>query len=251
MALKETIASLEDVGEALRPLYVERNGRYVLDVEGGVEDPAELLREARKARGDAEKALKGWTRQLGITDPMKAVEALQRYRELEEKDLLGPRKWEAAVERRAEEVAAELRVKEGTLIAEAKQLRSRLEDVQLENGIRSAAAKAGVLPAAMDDAVFYAKTVWKLKEGKPVAMNGDAPLYSSIDPTQPMALDEWVSERAKDRAHWFGPSRAAVVHQNGRQAGTVTLTREQAKDPAAYRAAKEQAEKTGGRLLIV
>jgi hypothetical protein len=251
MPLKETITQLEDVEKALRGLYVERDGEFVLDVEGDHEDSADTLRQERKARGAAESALKQLTRELGVTDPVKAIKGLQRFRELEERDLLGPGKWDAAVERRAEEIAAELRAKEGALIGESQRLRAQLEHARTDEAIRSAAVKVGVLPAAIDDAVLFAKRFWALKDGNLVAMNGGEPLYSSRAPNEPMRLDEWMSERAKDRTHWFGPRPPTTAPSNGHQVGRVTITREQAKDPAAYRAAKEQAERTGAELLII
>lgn len=256
MALKKTIAALTEVDEALRTLYVEKDGKFLLDLEGEDDAGAELkvaLEKERRSRSAAEKALKDLKSQLGDMDPEKAKEALRMIAELEEKNLLGEGKFEEAVSKRVERIAAEGKLREDALAAESKQLRGQLEELLIDNGIRSVAAKAGILPTAIDDAVLFGKTVWRLKDGKPVPMKGEEILYGK-EPNQPMTMEEWISERAKDRAHWFGASTGGGAQgsaQNGRAAGgTVTITRDQAKNPAAYRAAKEQAQKAGAELAI-
>jgi ElaB/YqjD/DUF883 family membrane-anchored ribosome-binding protein len=257
MTLKRALAAITDVDEALRSLYVEKDGQFVLDVEGGDDLKAagtQALANERKARAAAEKALKDLKAQLGDMDPVKAKEAIRIIAELEEKNLLGEGKFEEAVAKRVERIAAEGKTREDALNSETKGLRSQLEELLIDNGIQAVAIKAGIIPTAVDDAVRYAKTIWRLKEGKPVPMKGDDILYGK-EPNQPMTMDEWISERAKDRPHWFGPSSgggATGSAQNGRAAvgGTITLSREQAKDRAAYLAAKEQAEKAGAQLVI-
>jgi len=49
MALKFKVATLDDVPEALRALYVKRDGAYVLDAEGAVD--TDRLAEAERSRG--------------------------------------------------------------------------------------------------------------------------------------------------------------------------------------------------------
>lgn len=61
MALKLIVEKLDEVPETSRSLYVEKDGKFVLDVEGGMEDVAGLksaLAAERQARKDAERAAK-------------------------------------------------------------------------------------------------------------------------------------------------------------------------------------------------
>lgn len=61
MALKPILDKLDDAPEAQRSLYVEKDGKFVLDVDGGFEDVAGLksaLEKERQARRDAERAAK-------------------------------------------------------------------------------------------------------------------------------------------------------------------------------------------------
>lgn len=62
MALKLSVDKIDDVEEALRPLYVEKDGKFSLNVEG-VEDTSSLkgaLEKERKRANDAEKQRKAW-----------------------------------------------------------------------------------------------------------------------------------------------------------------------------------------------
>jgi hypothetical protein len=249
MPMKETIARLEDVEEAFRSLYVAEDGQFVLDVDDVNTESPDALRHERKLRGAAESALKQLTRELGVTDPGKAIEGLQRFRELGKLGITDPVTWEAAVGKKAEEAVAEIRAKVTSLEGEGKRLREQLEDVQLDGALRTAATQASILPSAVDDVVASARRFWSMKDGTLIGQNGEEKLYSPADPTQPMSLDEWLDERQLDRAHWFSAKRPRK--ENGHPPGVVTLTRDQAKDPATYRAAKERAERTGGQLLIV
>ena len=62
MALKLNVESLDSVDEALRPLYVEREGKFTLNVDG-IEDTAALkgaLQKERREREAREKQVKAW-----------------------------------------------------------------------------------------------------------------------------------------------------------------------------------------------
>jgi hypothetical protein len=256
MALKKVIAALSDVDESLQALYVEKDGKYVLDIESDGDDRRGLtsaLDKERRSRAAAEKALKDLRAQLGDMDPVRAREAIKTIAELEEKNLLGEGKFEEAVAKRVERIAAESKQREDALSSESKTLRVQLEELLIDNGIRTVATKSGVLPAAIDDAVLAAKTVWRLKDGKPTPMNGEDILYGK-QANQPMTMEEWISHRAKDRPHWFGVSTGGGAQGSGASrvavGGKLVISPEQAKDTAAYRAAREQAEKQGAELVI-
>ena len=62
MALKLSVDKLDDVEENLRSLYVEKDGKFSLAVDG-IEDTSalkEALRKERKRADDAEKQRKAW-----------------------------------------------------------------------------------------------------------------------------------------------------------------------------------------------
>lgn len=87
MALKPLIEKLEDVEEPLRTLYAEKDGKFVLDIEGGYEDTTQLkttVSRLRKTSGDLERKVKQWET-LGKT-PDEITELLAEIEELRAKD---------------------------------------------------------------------------------------------------------------------------------------------------------------------
>lgn len=256
MPLKLTVATLDEVPEALRSAYVEKDGKFFLDAEGI--DPegkqANALKREREARAAAEKAVGDLKKQMEGLDPAKAREALKIIQDLEDKNLLGEGKIEELVAKRVERIAAEAKTEREKLNGENRTLTSKLEELLIDNAIRAAATKVGVRSTAVEDAVLLGKTVWKLKDGVPVPMRGTEILYGK-EANKPMTVDEWISERATDRAHWFEPHAGgagggATGSTTRAEGNVVTLARDKAKDPAAYRAAKEQAAKAGVELVL-
>ncbi len=265
MSLKREYATLDEIPENLRPAYVQKDGKYVLDVEGdGGSDPSKMKAALEKERRDREalqKTLNDLKSKLGDTDPAKAREALQQLQDLEEKALLGdlPPNIQAAVDKiveaRVQRQATDFKTREDALNGENGTLKSKLEELQIDNGIRAAAVNAKVLTTAVEDAVLLGKSVFKLnKDGVPVPMNGKEIIYSAKDATKPMSMQEWLADRAKDRAHWFEPSGGGGTPPAGKGPASngkaMTITKDEAKDPAAYRAAKEAAAKAGQPLQI-
>jgi hypothetical protein len=84
MALKLQVEKLEDLEEGLRPLYEEKDGKFVLSVDG-IEDPTpykktiESLRKVERERG---REIDNW-KKLGLT-PDEINEKLEKLQELEE-----------------------------------------------------------------------------------------------------------------------------------------------------------------------
>lgn len=65
MALKATVSTLDDIEEAHRPLYVERDGKYVLDVDA---DPGGALKSALQKERTTNSTLKKRLKDLGLDD---------------------------------------------------------------------------------------------------------------------------------------------------------------------------------------
>lgn len=261
MALRATYPTQDEIPEAVRSLYVEREGKWCLDVEaaggggGGGDDVAKLtaaLDKERKAKAAAEKALADTRKSLEGLDPVKAREALKTIHDLEEKNLLGEGKFEEAVAARVQRLANESKTQVDTLTKQVATLTGQLEEALIDNGIRSAASKARVRDEAVEDAVLLGKRVFRLKDGKPVPMNGEEVIYGK-EANKPMTIEEWLGDRSKDRQHWFQPSNGTGADPNAagqRTGNAVMLTREQARDPHKWRAAKEQAEKAGVPMQV-
>lgn len=130
MALKATVQTLEEISEAHRGLYVEKNGMFHLDVEG-MEDTAALrasIEKERKARRDAEARAK-----LALSD--EEMEEVERLRS------------EAAKAKGADEIVNQLKARHQKELEartkEAQAYRASLEKTVLESTASQLLAKHG------------------------------------------------------------------------------------------------------------
>jgi hypothetical protein len=114
----------------------------------------------------------------------------------------------------------------------------------LEAGFRAAAHEAGLRPDSVADALALAAEGHAVDgEGRPVALStGEA-----------ADLAAWLEGQRTDHPGWWpdssGGGAAGVVATS--LSGGITLTRDQARDPARYRAAREAASRTGLPLAIL
>jgi len=264
MKLKAVLSSeeFEKLEEQYKQFYVEADGKFVLDAEG-VEDVSGLksaLESERKERKNLAKQLADLTTKLGDADPEKAAEALKKLQELEDKNLLDEGKVDELVAKRVERMKVDyenqIKAFNNTLETskqETEKLNSRLSEVLIDNALREAAVKAKVRPTAIADALLRGKQVFRLQDGVPTPLNTSGEVVFGKDPNKPMTMAEWLESLTQEAPHLFEGSSGGGA-RNEPSAGNskiVRLTREQAKDPAQYRAAKAQAEKVGGSIEII
>ena len=91
MSLKPVLDNLDGLDEAIAGLYVEHDGKYRLDVDGGFKTHEEInglttaLNKERDARSKLEKQAKKFE---GIEDPSEAIKAIETLRNLDQKKLI-------------------------------------------------------------------------------------------------------------------------------------------------------------------
>lgn len=158
---------------------------------------------------------------------------------------------------RLESLSKQLRERVASLEDELQAKDRRLAEEILARGIRDAVAKVGeVHKDAWADVVSRGKTAFSLDEqGRPVARDAAGEVIYSKDGITPMGFDEWAQKLLVEAPHLFKASSGAGSgaaggtgqEQPGRE---VVLTKEQARNPLAYRRAKERAAKLGVELII-
>lgn len=214
MTIKATVASIDEVAEPFRPLYVERDGKYELAVEiEGVQgvktysDFSRLNSALHKERED-HKAVKSRLAPLGdrkLEDLLAAVERIpeleaaagsggvdekvQQLLELKLKTATGPLK------RELETLSAALKEKE-TIIST---FQKREHDRTIGEAVRKAAVAAKLLPEAIEDALLLAERCFDIEDGRVVTKEGMA----SAAGLEPSA---WFADLQKTRAHWWPAS---------------------------------------------
>lgn len=202
MAKKYQYDRLEDVPEADRGDYIERDGKFILDIEGG-EDVSGLksaLQKEREARKAVESNLRAQVEKYKDLDPDKARMALERLQEMEDQQLLDAGKVEELLTKRTERMRVEheqqmnalKKVHEG-VIGERDKATLQLSEVLIDAALTKALLGAGVRKDALDYALLKGKQVWKLRDGEPIASNGESLIYGKSG-TNMISMDEWAGD---------------------------------------------------------
>lgn len=197
MPLKMTVEKLDDVDEALRTLYVEKDGKFHLSVDG-IEDTAPLknaLQKERAARGELEKKVKSWEKSGKSPEDIDAL--LEQQRKDEEYKLQQAGEWDklkAQMNAKHQEdlkvVAAKVDAKEKEVSSMRTTLEQHLVDAQVTSAI---AANDGIPDLLLPHVQRNVKVVEKDghysimvvdKDGSP-RVNGKG---------DPLSISELVSE---------------------------------------------------------
>lgn len=122
---------------------------------------------------------------------------------------------------------ADLRVAEleGQLGARDEQL-SRLV---VDGEIRQAAAKAGLIASAVEDALYRGRQVFVLDaEGEAIARDAEGKPVLGKDGKMPLTPAAWLESMREAAPHWWPPSAGAGAPGAGSDRGDRALTYEQA-----------------------
>lgn len=193
--LKAVLDSLEGVDDAVKGLYVERDGKHYLDAEG-VEDVSGLKSSLEKQKREAKEAREALKRYDGI-DP----EEFQRLKEAadaaEAKKLEAEGNYKEIRERDAKAHAKELEKRD----AEIGRRDRFIEKLVIENELNAAIEKVGVIPELKDGA----RALFMIKGAKVVATEdgyngllGDVPISDYVE--------SWA--KTDEAAHYLRPTGA-------------------------------------------
>lgn len=231
--LKSKYATKAEIPEGQAAFYIEKDGAFVLDADlsdhptvvGLRENRDTILGEKKKLVEDhkaALSALDGVKSTAGITDISELASILKGKKTEKDADiekLLSERT--AAMKGEFEKTIKDLTERDGTHQAQ-------LQTLLIDNAITAEAAKAGVRPEAMQDALLRGRNLYKLVDGKPTPMEGDKVIYgkNGIDP---MPVSEWFGRQVTEAPHWFNPSQGGGAKpgegsQHGQQQGAKPTT---------------------------
>jgi hypothetical protein len=257
------VEDFDKLDEPVKAFYLKRaDGMYELDADveestsvRGLKSAFEKEKEeSKKARG-ARKAL---MEKLGIEDSdeadakIEALLALQTEAEkVRGKKMLDEGKVQELVN---EQVAAMKKDHDKQILkltGERDTYRTTAERAMVDGALQSAAVAAGVKKTALLDVLLRGKQVYRLDGGNVVAFDGDKQKFSK-DGQTPLAMGEWLEGLREEAGHLFEPSTGGGANGGVRAVagGAFQLSREQARDPAAYRATKEAATKAGKDVTI-
>lgn len=275
MAIKAVVTADEHakLDDAIKALYKQEGTVFVLDADGIDAHPAtrslkNALDTERNNASNATRELAKLREQLGSDDPAEAAEALRKIKDMEEKAALGeiPEKFkqqfDKAVAVRVESITKNYEAQKKGYEKQIAELNdglnktnSQLEELTIDGEVRNVAAKKGLNDWAVEDAILHARRLYKLKDGKPVPLNGDQIVFSGKRPGDPKPIEEWLEEKVAEKPGWLKPNAGAGADNGGQRkggggSGQFVLTREQARDPKTYNRMRDEAAKVGQEVMI-
>lgn len=217
----------------------------------------EILSEKKELQKKLEELGKQWD---GL-DPEVVKNLVNRMNTDEETKLIAEGKIDEVVERRVTAMKTDLETRLASatekleaLEGEKGSLSDKVKNLVIDGMVRQAGSELKLLPTAVEDAIVRAKGRFQLDENdKPVARDDNGALLIGKDGKSPLSPTEWLEGMKEKAPHWFPtPSGAGAGGGPGNSGGgQFTLSRSQARDPQAYRTAKEAAQKAGQPLQIV
>lgn len=254
MALKLKIkaAEWEKLDEGIKGFYSEDGGDYILAVDG-IEDTSGLksaLEKERKLRTEYEKSFKPY-QGLGKS-PEEILELLKAQEEAEKGKLEQKGEWDKLKAQLLETHKKEMIAREEEVMKMKATLESYLVDANATEAIASLKGVPQLLLPHVKSAVKVIEEDGKYqvrvigKDGSQ-RMNSKGEFLGIKDLVSEMR-DSEIFARAFEGSGTSGSGAPANRSTTG--GGSITLSREDAKDPMKYRSAKAMAEKAGQELKI-
>lgn len=247
-ALPLTVEKLDAVPEAQRSLYVEKDGKFHLDVDG-LEDTTGLktaLQKERDAAKEAKRLAKEIEERYSGIDPAKVREMMSKLENDGEAALIAAGKIDEVIAKRTEKFKAESQrlINEAMDKAKAAEARTKkFEQRVLDNHIRQAAAKAGIHSHAIEDALFRARSMFSLTDdGDAIQLGQDGTPVIGKDGKTPFSPSEWLEGMKESAPHWF-PAGSSGGGAGGNKGGSGGNGKDLSHLPPAARmaAARERA----------
>lgn len=232
--------ALGKLPESQRGWYTEKDGKFTLDLtKVEVEDTSGLktaLAKERQAAKDATAAAKTAVQEAmkayeGI-DPVKTRALLAKFNDEEEAALIAAGKVDEVIAKRMAKRDADMQKQLDAAKAEteaAKGVAGTFKGRVLDNHIRAAAAKAGLHPFAVEDALLRARALFSLDDkGEAVQLGTDGTPVLGKDGKTAFTPTEWLESMKEAAPHWFpaGGSGGGAGGSGGAGAGGKTIKRE-------------------------
>ncbi len=203
MPLKYKVKSKEEVPAELSHLYQERDGAWLLDVEGAI-DKAKL-EEIRNNNATLARERDELKQRFEGIDPDEVRKLMEEKQRLEmEAQGKKPEDIDRILAERVKTLRADLEKQIGSLTSERDTLNSRLTTIQIDQGVVTAATRLGLRSAAIPDITSRARAVFRLVNGAPTAFESDGKtIRYGRDGISPMTVEEWIGSVKIDAPHLF------------------------------------------------
>lgn len=234
MKLKAVIKSLEEVDEAFRSLYKEKDGQYHLDVEGM--RPKAEIDEFRNNNIELSKQLEQLREEIKKYDGVdldKIKELEEKEKKLQDDKLIEKGEFDKLIANKVAEEAErhqskiqELSEQVEALTGERDQANNTVRTMKLHQKIGDVALKKGIRKSALDDVYHHAeKYGWDIDEnGELVAKDR----FSSKNPGKLMSVDEYFTDVLEaEKPFYFEESSGGGASNNGGRGGNRIASTDQ------------------------
>lgn len=220
--MKATLATLDGLSDAVKGEYVQKDGVFVLKVEGDlpglvsstqVEEANRKVAEFRDTNiGHKRKIeeLEAKVKSFEGIDPAKyreAMEQLEKLKATPPSDDAAKRKAEIdAAVAPLKQTIQEMQDREKKSVEREKAQAAALAREGLKSQITEVGVKLGVAEHAIPDFVRRGLDRFQIEDGKPIAKDGDVTVYSKSRPAEPLSLVEWGEGLQKEAPHLFKAS---------------------------------------------
>jgi hypothetical protein len=231
MALKYRFKSKDEVPAEQQALYVERDGEWMLDVDGGVVERAKHD-EFRSANIALKKELEDQKKRFEGIDPDEVHKLADEKRQLEEMQQIKAGEVEKVYENRLKTARADWDKQFTALSSERDALNARLTAIQIDQGVITVATKKGLRPTALTDITARARNVFRLVNGVPTAFESDGKTVRvGKDGITPMNLEEWADLQVGEAPHLFESNAGGGAAGDASGGGATTRTTRSVKNP--------------------
>lgn len=184
-------------------------------IETEVNKATENLKKSQQKILDEKKKLQD--KYKDITDPEEALRALQLITGNEEVRLLAEGKFDEVVQRRVsnitaqhEEAIQELSTKFENSEMTRTKYQSMYNDLVIDNSLRQAAVKAGILPAALEDVLNKGRQLFSVGEDEKTVESRDANgKLRKTDDEKILTPENWIEGLKRTSPHYWPLSRSA------------------------------------------
>lgn len=247
----EAYDTQDDIPEALRDYYVEREGKWVPEVpalhsalSGEKQQRAAAIRRADAAEAKARE----------LETRLAAIEARG---EGPADGAGGDGERGKEVERLKREYDERLKQIE-TKLTEERERREAAERDRDESAIsdhlRGALLEEGVPKGAIEDLIVLPRfrQPWRKTDNGYAPFEGEVPRIDPDSPSKPMSAKAYAREFLRAHPHWLPGSSGSGASGSGAAArgGTITVSRSELRDAANYQRVQEQAAKTGATIQV-
>jgi hypothetical protein len=214
MPLKFKHNSKEEIPVESQSLYVERDGAWLLDVDGAVEKSK--LDEFRNSNVALLKERDELKQRFDGINPDEVRKLAEEKRKLEETQQLKSGEVDKVVEGRIKGLKSEWDKQLAAVTSERDALNSRLTAIQIDQGVITTATKRGLRPTAITDITARARNIFKLVNGVPQGFEADGQsIRYGKDGVTPMTLEEWVDAQVSEAPHLFESNAGGGAAGNG------------------------------------